>query len=554
MPSETLSGASTQYANEFLLEVRHLSVDYHIDSEAPRCAINRLSFGISPGEVVGVLGESGSGKSTLAHALLGLLPRNARISGGSVLFRGLDLLRLPQDERRHLRGAEMAFVFQEPGTALNPVMRAGDQISEVIRAHRNCGRRDRRAAVDELLREAQLAEVEQVYPAYPHELSGGQQQRVVIAQAVACKPALVIADEPTSALDVTTQAEVLAYLRKLKMRLDMAIMLITHDPTTLVGLADRVLVLHKGELVEENTFTKICERPGHAYTRSMFASIPSAAAKISGVGAEKQQELLIARRVSKKYPNKRWFAAPENRTVQALSDVSLELRAGSTTGLVGESGSGKSTLARCLAAMEKPDSGEVWIEGRSLFALSSRELRERRRAVQLLFQNSAAALNPWLTLEQIVAEPFTIRGLPLRERREQAVALIQEVGLPVSHRQYRPTELSGGQRQRLAIARALAARPRVLILDEALSGLDLPVQSQMIELLRKLQASLALAYLFITHDLRMAAHISDEIAVMHAGSIVEFGPAFDLFSNPVRPQTRNLLNAIARLPPRPAEA
>lgn len=518
-------------------------MDYYVDSKEPRSAIRNLSFSISPGEIVGVLGESGSGKSTLALALLGLLPGNARIRAGSVLFRGQDLLRLSHDDFRPYRGAVISLVFQEPAMALNPVMRAGDQISEVIRAHRHCSRTHRRELAQEALRGARLSTAPEIYSAYPHELSGGQQQRVMIAQALVCKPALLIADEPTSALDVTTQAEVLAYLKDSTTRLKAAILMITHDPTTLAGLADRVLVLHEGELVEYGSFANVSERPAHGYTRSVFSSIPKP--PVTAIAhREEQSDVLIARRISKKYSGKRWLG---KRDVQAVSDVSLTLRAGSTTGLVGESGCGKSTLARCLAAIERPDAGEVWVDGFDLFRLPSHELRERRRAVQLIFQNTAAALNPWLTLEEIVAEPLAISGLPLRQRRDQARALMEELGLPVSRSTHRPTELSGGQRQRLALARALAARPKILVLDEALSGLDLPVQAQITKLLKNLQESRALAYLLITHDLRTAGQISDNIAVMQTGKIVEYRSARELFSEPQHEQTRSLLNAIRSL-------
>lgn len=538
MTAEDRSGTVTHARDKFLLEVRNLSVDYYVDSEDLRPAIRNLSFRISPGEIVGVLGESGSGKSTLALALLGLLPGNARISAGSVLFRGQDLLRLSQDNLRQYRGAVISLIFQEPAIALNPVLRAGDQVSEMIQAHRRSNRRHRRELALEALRGARLSMASEIYSAYPHELSGGQQQRVMIAQALVCKPALLIADEPTSALDVTTQADVLAYLKESAIRLKAAILIITHDPTTLAGLADRVLVLHRGELVEDDIFDNVSNRPVHDYTRSVFSSIPKT--PTAKLPAPEQSDVLIARRISKKYAGKRWWGTRGGRDVQAVSDVSLTLRAGSTTGLVGESGCGKSTLARCLAAIEKPDAGEVWVEGCD-------ELRERRRAIQLIFQNTAAALNPWLTLEEIVAEPLAIRGLPLKQRRDQARALMEELGLPASRSTHRPTELSGGQRQRLALARALAAQPKILVLDEALSGLDLPVQAQIVELLKKLQESRALAYLFITHDLRMAGQISDKIAVMQAGRIVEYRPALELFSDPQHHQTRSLLKAIPKL-------
>ena len=542
---------STSGKEDLLLEVNRLSVSYCLPHETVHWALCDISFQISAGEGIGVLGESGAGKSTLALALMRLLPANARVTSGSIKLGGRDVLNLDEGELRQLRAAQMAYIFQEPAAALNPTMRVGEQISEVLRAHRNWDRKRRRKVVEEMLRQVRLPEGRQVYSCYPHELSGGEQQRVAIGQALACQPALLIADEPASALDTIRRADVLACLKDAKTRLNMAILMITHDPTTLVGLADRVLVLHEGELVRETNVASVLEQSIRFFTRTGPPAFPltpgshSAApgepalqphtppgglpGRLVGTpapssrGKEGHRELLVASQLYKKYEKRYWVTGSSTQTVAALRGVSLVLREGRTTCLVGESGSGKSTLARCLSALERPDTGEVYYDGCDLLRLPSSEVRKMRRNIQLVLQNTAAAFNPSLTLEQTVAEPLQFMELPRARRRDCAEALMEKVGLPKRWRRRQPKELSGGQRQRLAIARALAAGPSVLIFDEALNGLGLAVQAKMIELLLRLREGSSLAYLFITHNLALAKAIADDVAVMRAGRIVEYG-------------------------------
>jgi ABC-type glutathione transport system ATPase component len=458
-------------------------------------------------------------------------------------------------ELRKTRAAEMAFIFQEPATTLNPTMRVGDQISEVLRAHRNWDAKRRRSVVDEMLRQVRLPEVRQVYSCYQHELSGGEQQRVAIGQALVCQPALLIADEPASSLDTTRRIDVLACLKDAKTRHKMAILMITHDPTTLIDLADRVFVLHEGELVEETTVESVLEQPMGLFTRRVLSALPAKLGSQVGVldksalqpygppgrspavlveaGPSSRcdegcRKLLVGSKLSKRYDKRHWITGAVTHAVEALSGASLSLQANRTTCLVGESGSGKSTLARCLSVLERPDAGEVYFGGCDLLRLSSSEVRKTRRNIQLLMQNTAAAFNPSLSVEEIVTEPLKFMQLPRARRRDRAVALMQKVDLPEQWRRRKPHELSGGQRQRLAIARALAADPAVLIFDEALNGLDPAAQSEMIELLLKLRESLSLAYLFITHNLDLARFIADDVAVMHAGRIVEYGSPTDM--------------------------
>lgn len=540
---------------DLVLRVDRLNVSYRLRHEAVHCALHNISFQISAGEGVGVLGESGAGKSTLALATMRLLPANAKVTSGSVQLGGRDILSLAETELRKLRAAEMASIFQEPAATLNPAMRVGDQISEVLRAHRGWDRKRRRRVVEEMLRQVHLPEARQVYSCYPHELSGGEQQRVAIGQALVCQPALLIADEPASALDMTRRADVLGCLKDAKTRRNMAILMITHDPTTLVDLADRVLVLHEGELVEETTVARALDQPIHVFRRAVpsgFTVKPGSYSAfwksalqphaphdgLFGTSMETQAPrspsdeahggLLVGRQLYKCYEKRHWVTGAVTQTVEALRNASLVLHAGRITCLVGESGSGKSTLARCLSALERPDAGGVYYDGCDLLRLSSAKVQKMRRSIQLVLQNTAAAFNPTLTLEEAVTEPLKFIELQRVDRRDRALALMEKVGLTERWRRRKPQELSGGQRQRLAIARALAAEPSVLIFDEALSGLDLGVQTEMIELLLELRESSSLTYLFITHNLDLVRFIGDDVAVMHSGSIVEHGSPADI--------------------------
>lgn len=541
----------TTAREDLLLVVDGLNVSYCLPHETVQCALHDLSFHISAGEGVGVLGESGAGKSTLALALMRLLPTNARVTNGSIRLSGRDILNLNEGELQKLRASQMAFIFQEPAAALNPTMRVGEQISEVLHAHQTWDRKRRRRVVEEILRQVHLPQTRKVYSCYPHELSGGEQQRVAIAQALVCRPALLIADEPASALDMTRRADVLACLKDAKTRLNMAILMITHDLTTLVDLADRVLVLHKGELLDETTVARVLDQPMRAYRRAVPSAFkvtpgsystafwkpalqshappgallrtPGEAQAASNPSDEGHGVLLVGSQLYKRYEKRHWVTGAVTQTVEALRNASLVLHTNRITCLVGESGSGKSTLGRCLSAMERPDAGELYYDGCDLLRLSSSEVRKTRRSIQLVLQNTAAAFSPSLTLEQTVTEPLKFLELAQAHRRDRAVALMEKVGLPERWRRRKPQELSGGQRQRLAIARALAAEPRVLIFDEALNGLDQVVQAEMLDLLLKLRESLSLAYLFITHNLDLVRFIGDDVAVMHSGRIVEYG-------------------------------
>ena len=526
-----------------LLQVQNLTLQFCSPSPA---IIDGVSFFLHPGETMGLLGESGAGKTTLARALLRLLPPHCQVVSGSIRFRETEILQANERDLEKIRGAQISLIGQEPELALNPVIPVGEQVVEVLRAHSACKR--------QLLREAALSMLDTVglpdrhfYSAYPHQLSGGQRQRVVIAQALACKPQLLIADEPTSALDNVIQAEILDLLKRLRDRLQLALVFITHNPALLSGLADRVAVMHSGRIVEEGPFEQVYWRPRHSFTKQLLDAIPSLQPEVTRAPETQPVALLEVRGLRKSYLRGGWRASTKSRVV-ALDDVHFKIFPGSTLALVGKSGSGKSTLGRCLARLEEPDSGEILWEGRNVLKLSRDELIPLRRRMQLVFQHSATAMNPLLPVAEIVGEPLRIGGgVSPKEWRERALAMMEQVGLSTHWADRRPLEFSGGQRQRLALARALILKPDLLILDEALAGLDPSTQAQMADLLKKLQASLSLSYLFISHDLRMAAQLATTIAVMKDGRIVDDRSIAELFSHPQEDETRNLIRSIPQV-------
>jgi peptide/nickel transport system ATP-binding protein len=511
------------------LEVTNLSVAFSDRSVQPVCDV---SFQVGPGEAVGLLGESGAGKTTLAWALLNLPPAGARLRG-TVRFEGVDLLELPERKMRRVRGSQIALIPQEPSSALHPLMPIGNQLREVLRAHgvnhsTECGLRIRSA-----LEEAGLPVEDRILCAYPHQLSGGECQRAAIAQVLACRPRLIIADEPTSSLDATTQSEILGLLRNLKDRFNVALLLITHNPANLEGLADRVLVMSEGRIVESGELAPVFQQPKHHYTQAMLQAfeqlycgdVRNNGSRSHPVGAP----VLRASGLRKVY-TRRTQLATQRYAVTALDRLDLTLHRGSSLAIIGRSGCGKSTLGRCLAGLEKADSGEIWIENND------------SQSVQYIFQDAFAAMNPRLTITEIISEPYRIReDGNKRERQERALYLMSSVGLPLRLAASFPSELSGGQKQRAVVARALAADARVLIFDECLSGLDLPVQAQIVKLLKGLRDSMDLTYVFILHDLRLAGAVAEEVAVMHSGRIVEWGSPSELFSHPRASQTRLLL-------------
>ncbi|MCC0808119.1 ABC transporter ATP-binding protein [Methylobacterium sp. W2] len=509
-------------------------------------AIEGLSLSVGPNEIVCVVGESGSGKSITASAVMGLLPPNLSPSAGQILLQGEDVLKVGPARLRALRGSRMAMVFQEPMTALNPVLKVGDQIAEMLEAHSGRGGREaRRRRVLDLLGDVHLPDPPSLAKAYPHQLSGGQRQRVMIAMALANDPALIIADEPTTALDVTTQAQILKLLKELQARRNAGILFITHDFGVVSQIADRVVVMQKGRLVEEGSAEDVLTRPRDPYTRMLIAAVPRAEPPPPRPRRQPSAPILAVRDLTKTYGGRGLFGG--GRAVTALDSVSLALQPGETLGIVGESGSGKSTLARCVARFVDPSAGHIRIGGDDIALLPTRELRPYRRRVQMVFQDPYRSLNPRRTVGQSIIEGPMNYGLSKEAAWARATRLLDLVHLDAGALDRYPHEFSGGQRQRIAIARALAMEPDVLIADEAVSALDVSVQRQVLELLEDIRERLNLSILFITHDLRVAARLCDRLVVMLGGRIVEEGATAALFANPRHAYTQALFAAAPKL-------
>ena len=524
-----------------LLTVRDLSVSFDTPG-GEVSAVRHVSLDIAAGETVGLVGESGSGKSVTALSLLQLLPYpTARHPSGSVRFRSQELLGASEATLRQVRGNRIAMVFQEPMTSLNPLHTIEKQINEVLFVHKGLGRRAARARTVELLRLVGLPEAERRLDAYPHQLSGGQRQRVMIAMALANEPDLLIADEPTTALDVTIEAQILKLLRELQARFGMALLLITHDLGIVRKMATRIAVMSQGEIVETGTTAEIFERPQHQYTRRLLAAEPSP--RRPGEAGD-GPVVLTAEGVKVWFPIRAGVLRRTVDYVKAVDGISLAVREGQTVGVVGESGSGKTTLGLALLRLLRSE-GRIRFGGTELQGLGTSALRPLRRQMQIVFQDPYGSLSPRQSVGQIVGEGLSVHaiGHTVAERDALIAEALMEVGLSADVRDRYPHELSGGQRQRVALARALVLKPRLVVLDEPTSALDRPIQAQMIELLRALQVRHRLAYLFISHDLRVIRALSDEVIVMRAGTIVEQGPTDQIFERPAHPYTRALIAA-----------
>ncbi|WP_433622527.1 dipeptide ABC transporter ATP-binding protein [Nocardia sp. CA-120079] len=523
-----------------LLRIDGLHVRYASDS-GDVAALSGVSLAVARGEVVALVGESGSGKSTLAQSVIGLLGPNAEITGGTVTFDGETVDTGSERALRRIRGARIGFVPQDPGLSLNPVRRVGDQVAEALLVHGLADRRDATARAIELLADAGLDLPELRAAQYPHELSGGQRQRVLIAAALIAGPELVIADEPTSALDATVARRVLDKLAAQTAARGTAVLLITHDLAIAAERADRIVVLSGGEIVETGPTTTVLAEPRHPYTKRLLAASPSLA-PFDGFRPPRVSAgppLLTVRDVHKR------FRAPAGGSVTAVAGVGFELGRGETLSLVGESGSGKSTTARIALRLTEPDSGAITFDGQDLTAVKGGRLRDLRQRFQVVYQNPYGSLDPRWRVGSIIEEPLRAYAVGDRKARQERVReLLGQVALPENFAQRRPAELSGGQRQRVAIARALALHPDLLVLDEPVSALDASVQAQILELLDRLQTELGLSYLFISHDLAVVRRISDRVAVMRGGRIVESGSTAEIFDNPQHEYTRELLSAI----------
>ena len=536
-----------------LLSVENLTISFGPPGLIPP-VVSDVSFTVEPGEVVALVGESGSGKTLIGKSVMRLLPRAARLEDGRIIFQGSDgrhdLLQLSDSAMRDLRGAKVSMIFQEPMSALSPLHTIGAQVAEVLQVHGCPPGKDERTAVLEMFAEVGFPEPERTWSAYPFELSGGLRQRAVIAMAMIANPALVIADEPTTALDVTTQALVLDLLRRLQRDHGTSVIMITHDLGVVANMADKVVVLRKGRIMESGSARAVLASPGHAYTKALMAAAPKVPHDMAEHVPTGKDLILRVRDLCKTYRGRKRAFGQDDPSMRAVADFSMVLERGKTVAVVGESGSGKSTVAKLILRAERPDPGAIMeFCGKDeivqdIAKLQGEELTAFRRRAQMVFQDPYAALSPRMSVFDILTEPLKIHGMLTRiERRERAAYLMGRVGLDADHLARFPHAFSGGQRQRIAIARALALNPELLVCDEPTSALDVSVQKEVLELLDELREEMGLSYLFISHDLAVVAKLADRVLVMRRGRVVEEGPADNIFNDPRHPYTQALIAA-----------
>ena len=533
---------------DLVLDVKGLNVDFYVDGVWVPAAID-VDYQVKAGEVVAIVGESGSGKTQSSMSIIGLLPRNGRASGSAKL-RGRELVGLPQRKLTNVRGPEVGVIFQEPMTAMNPVMTVGAQIVEVLREHTALRPDDAKARALELLRLVDIPEPERRFDSYPHQLSGGQRQRAMIAQALACDPALLFADEPTTALDVTVQAEILNLIRDLKDRINAGIVLITHDMGVVADMSDRIIVMKDGRIVEEGTASDIFMKPQHEYTQALLAAVPHLGSTLKDKDVNRVPKdapmAFEAKGLVVEYPKQ-----GRQPAFRAVKGIDLAIREGEIVSLVGESGSGKTTVGRAAVGLLPVAEGELTVVGESMKDISKDRLAELRKKFSIVFQDPGSSLNPRWPIGQSIAEPMQLAGWDKERRTARVGELMDQVELPRGFRNRYPHELSGGQRQRVGIARALALEPRLLIADEPTSALDVSVQKRVLEIFTDLQRKHGFGCLFVSHDLAVVEQLSDRIAVMKDGLIVEQGTTAEIISNPKDPYTQRLIAAVPV--PDPAE-
>lgn len=532
--------ANQAMSDKPLLEIRELSVALPPGADRP-LAVEGVNLKLYRRETLCIVGESGSGKSVTAFAIMGLLAKALKPVGGEIWFDNRDLLKACPAELRELRGNRMSMVFQEPMTALSPTMKVGRQIEETLRIHTRMSQAERRNRTLELMKLVNIPTPHLLSGRYPHQLSGGQRQRVMIAMALALEPALLIADEPTTALDVTTQAQILDLIKTIQQRSNAAVLFVTHDFGVVADIADRVVVMQSGRIVETGTVQEVLGAPQHAYTRSLLAAIPGLRNRANRTLDSNAANVLEVKHLSKVYSST--GLTLRRSETRAVEEANLVIRRGETLAIVGESGSGKSTMARCICGLIEPSSGTIEIEHNDLTTRSRSRNIDRNCLVQIVFQDPNRSLDPRWTVGRSMVEGMRNLGIAKGEAYQRAQRLMDRVGLSATALDRYPHEFSGGQRQRICVARAVSMQPRLLIADEAVSALDVSVQAQVLSLLAELQQEMQLSMLFITHDLRVAVQISDNIAVMYQGRIVEHGPALEIFARPQHDYSRRLFKS-----------
>jgi peptide/nickel transport system ATP-binding protein len=563
-----------------MLQVKHLNVQFKTQNGSIE-AVKDSSFTLKKGETIGIVGESGSGKSVTSLAIMRLHNSNNTIIKGEVLLNGVNILQISEDDMREIRGNRIAMIFQEPMTSLNPVLTCGFQVTEAIRFHLSVNKQEAKEKAISLFKEVQLPRPEAIFDSYPHQISGGQKQRVMIAMALSCDPEILIADEPTTALDVTVQKTIIELLLRLKAERHMSLVFISHDLGVVSEIADRVIVMYKGEIVEEASVKEIFTHPKHPYTKGLLACRPSPDHHLkklpviadfldalnNAVSIEKireryiykadeikerkkklyaQQPILKINELSTWFPVGHGFFGKKKDVVKAVNKVSFDVYPGETLGLVGESGCGKSTLGRSILRLIEPTSGGVDFENTDLRRLNKQEMRNMRRDIQIIFQDPYSSLNPRLTVGDSLMEPLQVHQLYENntKRKKRVLELLEKVNLPPEYFNRYPHEFSGGQRQRIVIARALALKPKFIICDESVSALDVSVQAQVLNLIRELQQEFNLTYIFISHDLSVIKHISDRIMVMNKGEIIETGDPDEIYYRPKMEYTKKLIASI----------